>query len=341
MKENHRKFLPFVLALALCALALLPFWARRTASAFENSPDNAKDSYTVLICGVDKSAGNTDVMMLASIDSKACTLDVLQIPRDTFVNPESSGLGVTRVNAVYASFLRKSALSGISAKKEAMEKLSAMLGEALCVEIDRYVLIDTEAFARAIDAVGGIEYDVPFEMHYDDPVQNLHIHLEKGRQMLDGKKAEGFMRYRSGYVTGDLGRVEARGGFMREAFLQLRSKISAGVAAKIAIGLAGDVVTNVGVGEIADIAAMLYRVDTEGVNIKTLSGSAVQNPRTLAWTYYALNKRAALADINKYFGREGAEISYESFDKKAVFTDDPYGENPYISKYYYSQIKTE
>lgn len=341
MKENHRKFLPFVGVFALCALALLSLCVKRSASAFANSRDEQKNSYTFLICGVDKSASNTDVMMIASLNSEAGSLDVLQIPRDTFVNPKSSGLGITRVNAVYASFLRKSALSGVSAKKEAMERLSSMLSEALCVDIDRYVLIDTAVFARIIDAVGGIEYDVPFAMHYDDPVQNLHIHLEKGKQILDGKKAEGFMRYRSGYATGDLGRVEARGGFLREAFLQVRGKISAGIAAKIAMGLSGEVITNADVFEVAYIAEMLYSVDLESVNIKTLSGSAVQNPKTLAWTYYALNKRAALADINKYFGKEGSEISYESFDKKAVFTDDPYGENPYISKYYYSQIKIE
>ena len=66
----------------------------------------------------------------------------------------------------------------------------------------------------------------------------------------------------------------------------------------------------------------------------------MQNPETGAWIYYALNKEAALADINEYISR-GREAALEDFDKNAVFTDDPNGENPYISKYYYSKIKKE
>ena len=338
MKEKHRKFWGLAFAFALFALAFAPFGAKKAARAVKN--EAAKARYTFLICGADKSASNTDVMMLASVDTEKRTLSVLQIPRDTFINPKSSGLGVTRVNAIYAAFLKKSAISGKEAKKEAMASLCQTLGDALCIEIDRYLLIDTAAFARIIDAVGGIECNVPFDMHYDDPAQNLHIHLEKGRQTLDGEGAEQFIRYRSGYATGDIGRVEARESFLREAFAQVKAKLTAASAARIACEVAGDVVTNADAGEIAYFAAMLYGIGDESTAIKTISGSAVQNPKTLAWVYYALNKRAALGDINEYIAG-GTEISYECFDKKAIFTDDRYGENPYISEYYYSQIKTE
>jgi sugar/nucleoside kinase (ribokinase family) len=94
--------------------------------------------------------------------------------------------------------------------------------------------MSTGAFARAVDAIGGVEADVPFDMHYDDPAQGLHIHLEKGRQRLDGKAAEQFLRYRSGYATGDLGRVDARSGFLRTVLSQVKEKMTAASAAKIA-----------------------------------------------------------------------------------------------------------
>jgi anionic cell wall polymer biosynthesis LytR-Cps2A-Psr (LCP) family protein len=201
--------------------------------------------------------------------------------------------------------------------------------------------MDTAAFSRAVDAVGGIEYDVPAEMHYDDPVQGLHIHLDKGRQTLDGKKAEGLLRYRSGYATGDLGRVDVRSRFLSELLSQVKEKMTAGAAAQLAAELAFSVTTDMSIYEISRFAAFLHGIAEENVNIKTISGSAVQNPKTGAWIYYALNREAALADINEYITPNGAEVTLENFDKNSVFTDDPHGENPYISKYYYSKIKKE
>ena len=268
-------------------------------------------------------------MMLASLDTEKNALNILQIPRDTVVDPKS--FGVTRVNAIYASALRRG--------DDAREELCNVLSSSLCAEIDRYVFMDTAAFAHIVDAVGGVEYDIPFDMDYEDPEQGLYIHLKEGKQTLDGKKAEAFIRYRAGYATGDLGRVDARAGFMREMLISVREKLSLTGAAAIAAELISSVTTNVGLAETAFFAARLYAVDAENINVKTISGSAVQNPETGAWIYYALNKRAALDDINNFIKPEGAAASYEDFDKNAIFTDDPKGKNPYISKYYYSKIK--
>ena len=332
IKKYGKKALFFALAL------LAAFWLAARGKALPLAPVGAAEKrfYTFLVCGLDKTSENTDVMMLASLDTESGGVNILQIPRDTFVNGAGHGLRVTRVNAVYAAYL---GLQG--GKKAAMEKLCSFLGRALCVEIDRYVLMDTASFATIVDAVGGVEYDVPFDMDYEDPAQGLYIHLKAGTQMLSGKKAEAFIRYRAGYATGDIGRVEARGGFMREALRQVREKLSCTCAVTIAAELLSAVTTNISAHEAAYFAARLYGAENESVHIKTLAGSAVQNPKTGAWIYYALNKRAALNDINAYIKPHGAEALYEEFDESAVFTDDPKGENPYISKYYYSEIKKE
>ena len=279
--------------------------------------------------------------MLATLDLEGGKMNILQLPRDTFVNPKTSRLGVTRVNAVYSAEYSRAAENGAEREKEAMAGLCRFLSDSLSVKVDRYVLMGTEAFARAVDAVGGIEYDVPAEMHYDDPAQGLHIHLKKGRQTLDGRKAEQLLRYRSGYASGDLGRVDVRSRFLREMLSQVNEKMSAGAAVKLAAELAFSVTTDMSIYEISRFAAFLHGLADENVKIKTISGSAVQNPKTGAWIYYALNREAALADINEYINPVGVEIPLEGFDKNAVFTDDPHGENPYISKYYYSKIKKE
>ncbi len=339
MIKKYVKIVSFFCALAFC-LSVILYPMAKNSPYFAAASAEEKSFYTFLVCGADKSERNTDVMMLASLDIQNGRVNILQIPRDTFVNPTVSGLGVTRVNAVYAAALSAEE-QGAERKKAAMERLCLFLENALCVEIDRYVLMSTGAFARAVDAIGGVEADVPFDMHYDDPAQGLHIHLEKGRQRLDGKAAEQFLRYRSGYATGDLGRVDARSGFLRTVLSQVKEKMTAASAAKIAAELAFSVTTDMGISEIARFAAFLHGVSDENVNIKTISGSAVQNPKTGAWIYYALNREAALADINEYIKPVGAEVALESFDKNAVFADDPHGENPYISKYYYSKIKKE
>lgn len=338
IKTNRKKIIIFAVAVFFAfMIAKIPAYSERTAFAENKS----KDSYTFLICGTDTCGRNTDVMMLASLDMSEKRLNILQIPRDTFVNPVSSGLGITRVNAVYGAEHARAEGEGKARERHAMEALCRFLSGSLAVEIDRWVLMSTAAFAGAVDAVGGIEYDVPQDMHYDDPEQGLHIHLHVGKQMLDGERATWLLRYRAGYATGDLGRVDVRSTFLRAAISQVKEKMSAPAAAKIAVGLASSTVTNASVYEISRFAAALWGVADENVNIKTISGSAVQNPKTGAWIYFALNREAALGDINEYINIRGREIPPEDFDKNAVFTDDPRGENPYISKYYYSKIKKE
>jgi LCP family protein required for cell wall assembly len=337
IKKSGKKIALFAaVAVFAFAFAIAISGAHAEKPAFAENKD--KGFYTFLICGTDAGGRNTDVMMLATLDVRSPRLNILQIPRDTFVNPEASGLGITRVNAIYGAEYARA--EGGERERRAMEALCRFLEGALCVEIDRYVLMDTGALASAVDAVGGIEFDVPAEMHYDDPEQGLHIHLPAGKQMLDGKKAEMLLRYRSGYATGDLGRVDVRSRFLGEAISQVKKKMSPAAAAKTAVGLAFSVTTDASIYEISRYAASIFKVDDENVNIKTIAGSAVQNPKTGAWIYYALNKEAALDDINEYINA-GRAVCAEDFDRNAVFTDDPHGENPYISKYYYSKIKKE
>ena len=338
VKNKGKKIAVFLIISVFAFAAVVKMRASCGADAFAENKD--KSFYTVLVCGKDAGGQNTDVMMLASLDLEGGKMNVLQLPRDTFVNPKTSGLGVTRINAVYSAEYARAWEKGAEREKEAMAGLCRFLSDSLSVEIDRYVLMGTEAFARAVDAVGGIEYDVPVEMHYDDPAQGLHIHLEKGRQTLDGRKAEWLLRYRSGYATGDLGRIDVRSRFLSEMLTQVKAKITAVSAVRLAAELAFSVTTDMSAYEISRFAAFLHGVSAENVNIKTISGSAVQNPETGAWIYYALNREAALADINEYISR-GGEADSEGFDKNAVFTDDPHGKNPYISKYYYSKIKKE
>ena len=194
-----------------------------------NDPYVRKDGYyTFLFAGIDDVSMSTDVLMLVSMDTKNGAVDVVQIPRDTFVNKTVLGYkNITRVNSIFTveyNYHRNKGVSAANARKLAMTTLKETLEESLCVKIDEYVLTDTSAFVEIIDALGGIYFDVPQDMYYEDPDQNLYIDLKAGYQHLDGKACEGLIRYRAGYATGDIGRVELREDFLVEAFHQVKEK---------------------------------------------------------------------------------------------------------------------
>jgi LCP family protein required for cell wall assembly len=146
----------------------------------------------VILLGLDKVGDNTDVMVLAHYDPTNKKAEILSIPRDTRV--KSNGK-IHKINAIYQI-----------GKKDLVKKV---VGEVAGQNVDYVVAVKTNGFKDIIDTLGGVEVDVPMNMNYDDNDQNLHIHLLKGLQMLDGDKAEQFVRFRHGYKEGDLGRINA------------------------------------------------------------------------------------------------------------------------------------
>jgi len=77
-----------------------------------------------------------------------------------------------------------------------MNFLAELIKEIFDIEVHDYVRFNTEGFVQIVDLFGGVDINVPYDMHYDDIYQDLHIHINKGWNHLDGKKAEGFVRYR-------------------------------------------------------------------------------------------------------------------------------------------------
>jgi LCP family protein required for cell wall assembly len=100
----------------------------------------------------------------------------------------------------------------------------AQLEKMFDIKIDYYVKVDFEAFDYLIDSIGGVEYDVPMDMDYEDPLQDLYIHLKAGKQLLNGEQAEGLVRFRYGYSNADLGRIETQQNFIKELIKQLLDK---------------------------------------------------------------------------------------------------------------------
>ena len=153
--------------------------------------------YTFLVTGIDNEGYHTDTIMVVSLDTAAKKVNVVSVPRDTQVDVDRDH---KKINAAYA----------YGGTKELKRELESILGFVP----HYYIRVDLEAFTKLVDAVGGVEFDVPQDMDYDDPSQDLYIHLIKGRQLLDGDQALQLVRFR-GYFNADLGRMQTQQEFLK------------------------------------------------------------------------------------------------------------------------------
>lgn len=153
--------------------------------------------YTCLLAGSDDGNGKADTVMLGVFDTNNKTASLISIPRDSLVTINGAD---RKINAAYG-------LGG-------PELLRDTVSETLAVPVDFYVMVDLDAFAAIVEEIGGVWFTVPQDMDYDDPAQDLHIHLKAGYQLLDGKNALDLIRFRKGYAGQDIGRVQTQRAFL-------------------------------------------------------------------------------------------------------------------------------
>jgi len=156
-----------------------------------------KGVYTCLLLGV-ADIGGSDSIMLGCFDTNNKTASLISIPRDTLVVRNGKN---GKLNAVYSD----------GGSEAMVEEVSSMLG----VPIDFWMSVNTKAFRKIVDTIGGVEFNVPVDMNYIDPNQNLSINIKKGWQKLNGKQAEGVVRCRNCYPNADLGRAETQRNFLK------------------------------------------------------------------------------------------------------------------------------
>ena len=179
----------------------------------------SKDFYTVLILGRDTGGGgNTDTMLLASYDVTNQKATVMSIPRDTMVNIPYD---IKRINAVY---------NYNGGGEKGIQALYKEISQLVGFEPDYQVIVEWEAVGKIVDAMGGVYFDVPRDMNYEDPYQDLSIHQTKGYRLLSGSDAMQVLRYRHdnrkngvtlGYPDGDLGRIKTQQALLKAMVEQL------------------------------------------------------------------------------------------------------------------------
>ena len=173
----------------------------------------SQDYYTVLILGRDTGGGgNTDTMLLASYDVTNQKATVMSIPRDTMVNVSWD---IKRINSVYNYY---------GGGDRGIQYLYKEIAQLVGFEPDYQVVVEWDAVGQIVDAMGGVWFDVPRDMYYSDPLQNLYINQKAGYRLLSGDDAMQVLRFRkgtNGYADGDIGRIGTQQAFLKAMVEQL------------------------------------------------------------------------------------------------------------------------
>ena len=277
-----------------------------------DSLEKKDDVVRVLILGVDRrdgDAGRSDTMMVAALDKDKKSAALLSVPRDTRVDIE--GNGYEKINHAYA-------YGGHKLSQRSVEKL---LGNP----IDHYIIIDTKAFARIIDALDGVDINVEKRMHYEDPWDDnggLVIDLYPGQQHMNGDKAIQYVRYRDG--EGDIGRIGRQQKFMKAVLAKIVSPSVLPRLPKLVEEIRAAVQTDMSLGDLLAFASMMKDIHDKGLSAQMVPGQPAYIKDVSYWIPDITDLRQLMAE-QLGMGQTEAERQQAQADEDAYMKTLPAG----------------
>ena len=268
--------------------------------------------FTLFIGATDEDEIRTDSMMVLVFDTENHRADLINIPRDTLVDCERTGAG-RKINAAYAS--------GVD---EMLDEVSTVIG----FRPDKYVIANFDGIAEIVDVIGGVDYDVPFDMSYHDASQDLSIEFKKGYQHLDGEEVVEYLRWRhnddgTGYDDGDIGRVTKLQDFLVTVGSAVLSPTNVLKIPAIASAVSNNVDTDLTTSQILWLGMQGMKMDMqEDISMQTLIGDcAMVNFGDNIW-FYILDEDMVIDQINETFNPYIRSLTEEDF---SIVTPDTYG----------------
>ena len=286
-KKRHvlRNLILFLILLAVILTAVVVFVLPRQPVAAAGLGERKDGAATILLAGMDQGGMRTDTMMLLSVGCTDGGLSLVSLPRDTLIN---GGYTVPKLNSVFAAN---------NGGQEGIEMLLTRVGEIIGFVPDGYMLIQLDAFVELVDTLGGVTFDVPVDMYYNDPGQDLYIDLKAGTQTLTGEEAMGVVRFRSGYADADLGRIQVQRALLSAIFDQVVSP--AGIAKSPALLqiLLNRTTTNLDAANLLWLGKAVLAADRSKVETVTLPGNAQYIGDG---SYYILDPASVAQTVNAY-----------------------------------------
>lgn len=261
-----------------------------------------KSYVNTLLCGVDKDGYRTDVLIFAQMNLIDNTINMVQIPRDTYVSINHVD---KKINSAY----------GYNKEKELFKEVEHILGGG--VEVNDYVLVNFKGFREMIDAIGGVEFEVPADLQYNDPYQDLNIDLKKGLQVLDGKKAEQLVRFRQTNDHTDIqtllgmSREDLQQKFIYTAIDQLISVKNMMRIPRLASIVTENAETSFTTSEIIKYGTAALKIGFDNINIMTLPGT--NSYQYNSW-FYVCDQIETSRMVKEYFTPDSSEISKEELE---------------------------
>ena len=296
-RKKHRVlrfFLVLVVLLGATMFAILKFNLFQPTADTGTLGERKTGASTILIAGTDDGGTRTDTMMLVYVNAVSGELNLISIPRDTLVN---ASYNVPKLNSCYG--VNGGGEEGMEAL---MDKVEAIIG----FRPDGYVLTNLDAFVDLVDLMGGVEFDVPQDMYYNDPSQNLYIDLKAGVQTLNGEQAMGLVRYRSGYALADIQRTSVQRDFVSAAIDQWISfKNIPRIGPALAL-VQSSLTTDLSTGNLLWLAGAMLRADPENMVTELMPGSS--GPWN-GGSYYMLDPNGVAEAVNAYCNPYKQEVN--------------------------------
>lgn len=214
----------------------------------------------------------TDTIMVCSYNPKTQRASMLSIPRDTFIGKsKSTAKGSDKINSVYS--------------RKGVEQSVKYVEEITGIDIEYYIVVNNQVVIDLVNDIGGVTFDVPINMNYDDPTQDLHIHLKKGVQKLNGDQAEQLLRFRkntdgtgysANYGSDDYGRMRTQREFLTSVAKQTLNIKNIANIKDIMETFYSNVKTNLKLNDIFPYATYAVNFDTENIVSYQLPGASEQ-----------------------------------------------------------------
>lgn len=217
----------------------------------------------VLLCGADLGGIRTDTMMLLYIDSANRQAGLLTLPRDTYTR--TSYGDDAKLNSAYGR-------NGCG--EEGMEVLLDYVKDILGYRPDGYVLLELPAMEELVDLMGGVDFDVPTTISFEQSYQHDEIYLEPGMQHLDGAAAMAVLRFRYGYYNQDIGRQDTQKAFLKAAMKQWFTLGNVGKLSQALKLFRTETLSNLSTGNYLWLAWQALRCGTSDFRTDTLPGYA-------------------------------------------------------------------
>ncbi len=231
--------------------------------------------YTILVSGADDGNGGSDTNILVAVDTVNDYVYGVSIPRDTKASIKGKN---HKINYAYNA--------------GGMDLLADTVSDQLGIPVDYTVLVNLRAFQELVDAIEGVDFYIPVNMDYDDPVQDLHIHFSQGMRHLNGAEALKVVRFREGYASQDIGRMQTQQDFLKAVAKKLLTPASLTKLDQFCKIFIQYVETDLTVGNLVWLGGEVIGMGADRIEFSTLPGEW-KSP------YIYLNQEEVLALVNE------------------------------------------